>query len=269
MPLLYRHFAGSASKREWQHRRPHWCKVDNDPSVAESHGALPMSYNAHRFAHREHLGLTPGEFAVLQRLSTPQKVQSFLNAICINHETDGETILSVREVLSQRHAHCIEAAFVAACAFWVHGKPPLVMHLDCAATDYPHVIALFRRGRDWGAISKSNGTPLRYRDPIYRSLRELAMSYFHEYSDRHGRKTLRSYSVAFDLRCVDAKLWVTNTHACLETNDRLASARHYPLVTSRQERLLVRRDPFERHTAKTVEYPPPAVKKRAKQKSVG
>ena len=161
MPLLYRHFAASASKCEWQHGRPHWCKVDSDPSVAESHGALPMSYNAHRFAHREHLGLTPGEFAVLQRLSTPQKVQSFLNAICINHETDGETILSVREVLSQRHAHCIEAAFVAACAFWVHGKPPLVMHLDCAATDYPHVIALFRRGRDWGAISKSNGTPLR------------------------------------------------------------------------------------------------------------
>jgi hypothetical protein len=74
--------------------------------------------------------------------------------------------------------------------------------------------------------------------------------------------------VAFDLRRVDAKLWVTNVHACLETNDRLASARHYPLVTFRQERMLVRRDPFERHTAKTVEYPPPA-KKTARKKSVG
>ena len=237
--------------------------------MAESHRASPMSYNAHRrFAHREDLGLTPGEFAVLRRLSTPQKVQSFLNAICINHETDGETILSVREVLAQRRAHCIEAAFVAACAFWVHGEPPLVMHLDCAATDYPHVIALFRRGGDWGAISKSNGTPLRYRDPIYRSLRELAMSYFHEYSDRHGHKTLRSYSVAFDLRRVDAELWVTNAHACLETNERLAGARHFPLVSSRQQRLLVRRDPFERHAAKMVEYPAPAAEKTGKKKSV-
>ena len=237
--------------------------------MAESHGSSAMSYSAHRrFGHREHLGLTRGEFAVLQRLSTPQKVQSFLNAICINHETDGETILSVREVLAQRRAHCIEAAFVAACAFWVHGEPPLVMHLDCAPTDYPHVIALFRGGRAWGAISKSNGTPLRYRDPIYRSLRELAMSYFHEYSDRHGHKTLRSYSVAFDLRRVDAKLWVTNARACLETSDRLASARHYPLVTSRQEHLLARRDRFERHAAKTVEYPPPA-EKTARKRSVG
>jgi hypothetical protein len=228
-----------------------------------------MSHNVHRrFARREDLGLTPREFAVLRRLSTPQRIQSFLNAICINHEAGGETTLSVREVLAQRRAHCIEAAFVAACAFWVHGEPPLVMHLDCAPTDYPHVIALFRRGRDWGAISKSNGTPLRYRDPIYRSLRELAMSYFHEYSDRHGRKTLRSYSVAFDLGHIDPELWVTNAHACLETNERLASARHYPLVTPRQERLLVRRDPFERHAAKMVEYPAPVAEKTGKKKSV-
>ena len=215
-----------------------------------------MSYNAHRrFARREDVGLTPGEFAVLRRLSTPQKIQSFLNAIRINHETSGETILSVREVLAQRRAHCIEAAFVGACALWVHGEPPLVMHLDCVPTDYPHVVALFRRSGAWGAISKSNGTPLRYRDPIYRSLRELAMSYFHEYSDRRGRKTLRSYSVAYDLRRIDPDLWVTSKRPCFEMNDRLASARHYPLVTSRQERLLARRDPFEREAAKMVQYP--------------
>src|ERR1700693_732132 len=133
--------------------RTPWCKVDSDPSMAQSHDPLPMSYSAHRrFAHREHLGLTPGEFAVLRRLSTPQKVQSFLNAICINHETDGETILSVREVLAQRRAHCIEAALVAACALWIQGEPPLVMHLDCAPTDYPPVIALFRRSGACGAV---------------------------------------------------------------------------------------------------------------------
>jgi hypothetical protein len=229
-----------------------------------------MRHTAHRrFARREDLGLTPGEFAVLRRLSTPQKIQSFVNAICINHETGGETILSVREVLAQRRAHCIEAAFVGACALWIQGEAPLVMHLDCVPTDYPHVVALFRRSGAWGAISKSNGTPLRYRDPIYRSLRELAMSYFHEYSDRHGRKTLRSYSVAFDLRRVAPESWVTSKRPCLETNNRLASARHYPLVTSRQERLLVRRDPFERRAGKTVEYPAPAADKTRRKKSAG
>ena len=105
----------------------------------------------------------------------------------------------MRGVLRHREAHCIEAALVAACALWIHGERPLVMHLDCAPSDYPHVVALFRRGRAWGAISKSNGAWLRYREPVYRSLRELAMSYFHEYFDRAGRKTLRSYSRAFDL----------------------------------------------------------------------
>ena len=227
-----------------------------------------MSHNAlRRFARREDLGLTPREFVLLQRLATPQQIQSFLNGICINHEIDGETILSVREVLAQRRAHCIEAAFVGACAFWIHGEPPMVMHLDCAATDYPHVIALFRRSGAWGAVSKSNGATLRYRDPIYRSLRELAMSCFHEYSDRRGRKTLRSYSVAFDLRRIVPELWVTGKRACTEANDRLASARHYPLVTSRQERLLVRRDPFERLAAQAVQYPAPAARPTRRPKS--
>src|SRR5437762_1440007 len=103
-----------------------------------------MIPTAHRrFARREDLGLTSAEFAALRRLATPHHVQAFVNAIPINHEADGETILSVRQVLVQRRAHCIEAAFVAACALWIHGETPLLMHLDCAPVDYPHVIALF------------------------------------------------------------------------------------------------------------------------------
>ena len=201
------------------------------------------------------LRLTRSEFASLARLTTPQKIQQFLNAIPANHEQGGETILSVREVLRQRRAHCIEGAFVAACALWVHGEPPLVMHLDCAASDYPHVVALFRQGGAWGAISKTNGAVLRFRDAVYRSLRELAMSYFHEYSDKRGRKTLRSHSAAFDLRKIDPALWVTRESACGEANERLAALRHYPLISARQERLLSRRDAFEREAAKVVEYP--------------
>ena len=163
----------------------------------------------------------------------------------------------MREVLRQRRAHCIEAAFVAACALWIHGAPPLLMFMDCDTSDHPHVLALFRRGRHWGAISKHNGAQLRYRDPVYRSLRELAMSYFHEYFDRRGRKTLRSYSAAFDMRHIDPALWVTCDKACQQANDRLTALRRYPLISNRQKRLLARRDPFERDVAKIVEYPKP------------
>jgi hypothetical protein len=210
-----------------------------------------------RFARREDLGLSLREFATLERLDTPPKVQAYLNAIPINHEIGGETVLSVREVLRQRRAHCIEGAMLAAAALWVHGEPPLVMHLDCHESDFPHVITLFRRAGAWGAISKTNGAPLRYRDPIYRTLRELALSYFHEYSNKRGHKTLRSYSASFDLRRIDTEEWVTSTRSCWQTHDRLVELRHYPLISRRQEKLLAKRDRFERKTAKLVEYPRP------------
>jgi hypothetical protein len=208
-----------------------------------------------RFAHREDLRLTARDFALLRQLDSPQKIQHFVNAIPINHEIGGETLLSVREVLRQHRAHCIEAAFVAATAMWIHGDPPLVMHMDCDSSDNPHVLSLFRRAGGWGAVSKSNGAHLRYRDPIYRSLRELAMSYFHEYFNKRGRKTLRSYSVSFDMRRLDPELWVTSEKACVEANAQLAGLRHYPLIAGRQERLLSHLDAFERSAAKTVEYP--------------
>jgi len=210
-----------------------------------------------RHAARERLGLSAGEFALLRRLKTPEKIQAFLNATPINHELDGETVLSVREVIRQRRAHCIEGAMFAACALWVNGDPPLVMHLDCDLSDYPHVIAVFRRHGAWGALSKTNGAPLRYRDPIYRTLRELALSYFHEYSNRRGHKTLRSYSVPFDLRRLPLEDWVTSEKSCWKAHDRLVELRHYALITRRQERLLAKRDAFERRAGKLVEYPRP------------
>jgi len=170
---------------------------------------------------------------------------------------------SVRSVLRHRRAHCIEGAFVAACALWIHGQPPYVMHLDCDLSDYPHVIALFRRHGSWGAISKTNGVALRYRDPIYRTLRELALSYFHEYSDKRGRRTLRSYSGAFDLRRLALDKWVSSEGDCWEAHDRLAELHHYPLVHSRIVPHLSRRDPFEQRMAGSVQYPKPKLNGKA------
>jgi len=209
---------------------------------------------ARRFARRDDLGLSQREYATLARLRTPQQIQAFVNAIPINHEIGGETVFSVRQVLVHRRAHCIEAALLAACALWIQGEPPRIMRLDCDASDYPHVVAVFRRGRCWGAISKSNGVALRYRDPIYRSLRELAISYFHEYSTPAGRKTLRSYAIPLDLRRVDPGLWVT-ADGCWELHERLERRRHYPLLSAGQRKLLSRRDAFERASARIVQYP--------------
>jgi len=210
-----------------------------------------------RFASRTDLGMTVREFATLKHLGGPHEIQVFLNAIPINHELNGETILSVREVLRQRRAHCVEGAFVAACALWIHGDPPLLVHFDCDLSDYPHVIAVFRRKGCWGAISKTNGMPLRYRDPVYRTLRELAMSYFHEYFNKKYQKTLRSYSASVDLRKIDPALWVINEKACDEVHERLVKARHYPLISTAQQRLLAQRDAFERRASKLVQYPKP------------
>jgi DNA-binding CsgD family transcriptional regulator len=209
-----------------------------------------------RFARREDLGLTPAEFRILRRLDTPQRIQAYLNAIPQNFEPDGQTALSVREVLRQRRSHCIEGAMVAAAALWVHGERPLLLDLS-AVNDYDHVVALFRRNGCWGAISKTNHYALRYRDPVYRTLRELALSYFHEYANRRGHKTLRRYSRPLDLRTLDPRIWATSGKNCWEVAERLEASPHYPLLTARQVRTLRRRDDVERRAFDVRHYPPP------------
>lgn len=193
------------------------------------------------------------EFAVLRRLSTPEKIQDFLNALPANFEIGGQTCMSVREVLRRRRAHCIEGAMLAACALWVHGEPPLLLDLR-AVRDYDHVVALFRRGGCWGAISKTNPSVLRWRDPVYRSLRELAMSYLHEYANGRGQKTLRSYAGPFDLRRFDPTRWITNGKNCWDVAEMLDEMRHTPLVTKRQSRTLRLRDAMERRAEALLEH---------------
>jgi hypothetical protein len=211
-----------------------------------------------RYARREDLGLTPAEFALLRRLDTPQKIQAFVYGLRQNFELAGDTCRPVRHVLRHRAAHCIEGAMLAACALWVHGEPPLLMDMR-AVQDFDHVVALFRRHGRWGAISKTNGIGLRWRDPVYGSLRELAMSYFHEYSNRRDHKTLREYSVPFDLRRVDPKVWVVggekrgSKHAW-SVAEALDEIRHFKLVDGRHLRAVIRRDPFERRASAFLQY---------------
>lgn len=206
-----------------------------------------------RISFGQKLGLSDSQAELLARLQTPEKMQDYIDSgLSINRELKGDTCLSVSEVLKQKHAHCIEGAFVAACALWMQGQPPLLMDMKAEGDD-DHVITLFRHKGFWGAISKSNHVWLRWRDPVYRTLRELAMSYFHEYT-ADPRKTLRSYSASFDLRRHDPKLWVTNPESCWDMAEALDESRHYPLITPAQAKRLRPRDKIEVCAGKLLQY---------------
>ena len=220
--------------------------------------ARPGSLRTRRRASMEDLGLTKGEFAVLRRLSTPEKIQKYLLEMQQNFELDGDSCATVRMVLRDKRAHCIEGALVAAAALWVHGEPPLLLDLR-AKRDSDHVVALFRRNGHWGCISKTNGPDLRWRDPVYRTLRELALSYLHEYSNRRDHKSLREYSRPYDLRRAKLEDWVTGTEGAWAIAEKLDEIRHYDLVSPAQAKMLVRRDPFEREIAMLTQYKKPKV----------
>ena len=181
------------------------------------------------------LGLPRDVETTLRGLRSPSRIQNFINRIPWNYEENGHTARSVAGVLEHNVAHCIEAAFVGAAALALAGQPPLLMDMGAARGDVDHVVALFRRRGLWGAISKSNSPLLRYRDPIYRSLRELSISFFPQYV-KGRRKTLRTYSVPVDLRKHDPALWVTQPgDLCVEMVEILTAARHFPIVPPEME----------------------------------
>jgi hypothetical protein len=147
-------------------------------------------------------GLSISDFKLLQKLNTPQKIQNFLDTIPVNWENGGDTYMSVTRTLKAGKAHCIEGALLAALALWIQGEKPLIMDLKSSSGD-DHIVTLYTINGRWGAISKTNHATLRFRDPVYKTVRELALSYFHEYIDlKTAEKILVSYSDPFDLRKV-------------------------------------------------------------------
>lgn len=205
------------------------------------------------------LGLPAHQIAQLRRLNSPALIQDFVTSIPANFEVGGETCLPVAEVLRQRRAHCIEGAFVAAAALWLQGRPPLVLDLKARDGDTDHVVTLFQENGLWGAISKSNHVWLRWRDPVYRSMRELALSYFHEYL-RGDEKTLWSYSRPFDLRECPLEQWVSGNESCWDIAWKLDGIRHYQLFPKKQIRHLRRRDKTEQKGHQIVQFSPPTRK---------
>src|SRR5205823_925820 len=182
--------------------------------------------------------LTPAELVIFRRrLDTPAKVQQFLDAIPYNLESYGDTFRSPRRVLRDRTANCIEGAVLAAAALRVQGQVPLIMDLT-ATRDEDHVIAVFRRRGLWGAIATSKFTGLRYREPVYRTVRELAMSYFEQYFNLAGERTLRGYGRPVNLARFDRLRWMTSDEALWPIAEHLERIPHIPLLPATAARRL-------------------------------
>src|ERR1039457_196924 len=172
---------------------------------------------------------TAAERAVFRRLRTPEKIQRFLDELAYNKEPGGPTCRSPSRVLRQRKAHCMEGALFGAAALRALGYPPLLLDLE-AVRDDDHVLAIFRRDGCWGAIAKSNYSGLRYREPVYRGLRELAMSYFEHYYNLRREKTLRNYSRPVNLRRFDSIHWMTAEEDVWAIPEYLVTIKHTPLL---------------------------------------
>ncbi len=201
-------------------------------------------------------GLTREEFATLAALKTPIQIQDFIDALPMNFEREGDTQRSPRAVLRARECHCIEGALLAAAALWIRGEKPLIMDLSArmGRGDVDHVVALYERNGAWGAVSKTNHAVLRFRDPIYRSPRELAASYFNEWFLPSGEKTLECYSRPLDLRRYGTD-WITSGENLWHIADALASAQHYDLVPRGNWRFVRRADAMERSAGSVPEWP--------------
>jgi hypothetical protein len=166
------------------------------------------------------------------------RIQRFIDSIEYDY---ADTARSPQRVLRERRGHCLEGALIAAAALRINGHPPLVMDLE-AVRDDDHVVALYRERGLWGSIAKSNFAGLRFRAPIYRTLRELALSYFDSYYNLRGERTLRSYSCAVNLTRLDHLCWMTAAEDVWCVPELLIAARHYPLFPDKIARSLPRLD---------------------------
>jgi hypothetical protein len=179
------------------------------------------------------------EIAALGRLSTPWRIQRFLDGL--RYDVVGKSCRSPRRVLRERTAQCLDGAIFAAAALRFHGYPPLLLDLE-AERDVDHVLAVYRRNGAWGAIALSNFSGLRSREPVYRTLRELVLSYFEAYFNLRGEKTLRRYSRPMSLARFDRTGWMTTEKDLWYVAEHLLRVRHYELLDPAMRRVLGRTD---------------------------
>ncbi|MGZ4983786.1 MAG: hypothetical protein ACXWFY_02740 [Chthoniobacterales bacterium] len=167
------------------------------------------------------------ELRKLRSLKTPGGIQRFLDSLPYHLAS---TAWSPRRVLHEGTAHCLEGAIFAAAALRAIGYPPLILDLE-AERDTDHVIAVYKTRAHWGAVAKSNFSGCRDRAPVYRTLRELALSYFHIYFNLRGERTLRRYSRPVNLARFDQRNWMTTEKDVWFIAEYLCEISHRPIVT--------------------------------------
>src|SRR3989344_461654 len=206
--------------------------------------------------------LTEKEEKIFKSLKNPAEIQDFLNKIPINFDYHKDTCMSPRMILRKNKCHCIEGAIFAALALRFQGKRSLIVHLKASKDDYDHVIAVFKENNKWGAITKTNHGVLRYREPIYKNIRELVMSYFHEYFNNKGKKALRSYSIPVNLSIFDKKGWMTDEEDLWYIDNYLDKVKHFNILTRKQIKNLRKADKIEIEIGKVTEWKKMKLSKR-------
>ncbi len=201
--------------------------------------------------------LTPAEHRVLARLDTPQKTQTYIERLPPNFELKGDTCMSPRRALKARTVHCAEAAVIAVAALIYHGKPAWLMDIQALPSDQDHIITLFKERGLWGAMSKTNHAVLRWRDPIYRTVRELAMSYAHEYNLDYGKKSMLAYSKPFSLARYAPARWLIAPDDLYWLMEDLDASPHLPIAPMHALRRRRRSSRVELKSQDVTEWPVP------------
>lgn len=201
-------------------------------------------------------------YRLFSSLKSPARIQNYLDALPVNFELSGETNLSPYQVFTQKTAHCFEGAVFAAAVLAFHGKKPLLMDFATAYDDEDHTIALFKENGRWGAISKTNHAVLKFRDPIYLTPREIAMSFAHEYYLWDGRKSLRGYSASFDLSKYSPEKWIVSGESLDWLMTALSKTRYFPIGPENIMRRLRRASKVELRALEIVDFKDPRKKKR-------
>ncbi len=200
------------------------------------------------------MNFTKGELKFLKSLDTPAKVQDYLNSIPFNFEYDGvDTIKSPLRSMRENNIHCFEGALLGAFILSLHKHKPRLLYLKTTKHDFDHVITPFKIGGFWGALSKTNHNVLRYREPIYKNIRELVLSYFHEYFLDNGDKTLRQYSDVLDLSKIK-KNWTEDENDLWYIDKALDKMKHFDIVPKEILKKLRKVDKIEVSAGKEEEY---------------
>jgi len=174
--------------------------------------------------------LTKPEQERMAQLTTPRKIQDFLDRLPYSVESIYRCPL---RVFREHTAHCFDGALFGAAALHRLGYPPLVLNMTAIAEDDDHLLAPYQRGGHWGAVAKSNFVGLRFREPIYRNLRELVMSYFEQFYSVERKKSLRSYTVPLNLKAFDKLNWMMSDEPLERIGERLDEIRKVPILTRR------------------------------------